>query len=474
MALSPEDRKARQAIWADIDRLHLRIVDKKREINRGLPIFRLNHDVMLEIFIHCALASMFPPFGYRPRGQKAFEWLNVTRVCHYWREVALNSPSLWSHFLLTNSAPRTRELLARSKRATLSVESDRETSISDGQVLELLFENIDRTRVLDIALDHRKPIPSIQLPLVAPQLTRFILRCDYRMQEPFPIPLKGCDMPKLSHLELHNVAITWPNSVLRASLTHLVITAPCLAIRQAPGLPPLPSLIDVLKDMPLLEHLDLKSVSHILRIPPSETRLLRLDHLRLLKLAEGGTLCASFLSHVIHPATACIHLSPDFSRNTSQDVKALRKAILEKLDGTKTVEGVQQFVTSAAFKSMSMGNTTEIVVWTSETSLEDLAEEGECFRASQNAFLRVRYNQFIPMPLRTVYKIIPLDNVTKLSFDEETAGIRDWIAISQSLPNVEHIVAQKSLKCTFRVRVRLCLRMKVLQESLNSRGRLQP
>lgn len=47
-------------------------------------------------------------------------WIKIAHVCHLWREVALSSPRLWSD-LTIGTIDWTREMLARSKQAPLSI-----------------------------------------------------------------------------------------------------------------------------------------------------------------------------------------------------------------------------------------------------------------------------------------------------------------------------------------------------------------
>ena len=63
-------------------------------MNAFLRILRLLPDVLEIIFIHSARnyhgTNHRPPF-------RLPSWANVSYVCHYWHNVALNCPALWSY-----------------------------------------------------------------------------------------------------------------------------------------------------------------------------------------------------------------------------------------------------------------------------------------------------------------------------------------------------------------------------------------
>ncbi|KAF9016248.1 hypothetical protein BDZ89DRAFT_923976, partial [Hymenopellis radicata] len=62
------------------------------------PIRSIPNELLLEIFGHCIskIPSDEDPDTLDPKGAP---WL-LARVCHRWRELAVNTPQLWMHLLL--------------------------------------------------------------------------------------------------------------------------------------------------------------------------------------------------------------------------------------------------------------------------------------------------------------------------------------------------------------------------------------
>lgn len=400
---------------------------------------------MSEIFIQCALTTMFREDDEDWQFHASYRWLAVTRVCHSWRETALNCPSLWSYALLIDSPRHMCGIIARAKQATLSLECDRERRISSHHTLNIVAENLARVRVLDLSLYDNNPRPRVESPPVASQLTYFALRYDPETQKHCPILFEQCDMPKLLHLELHEVSVSWTSPVFRPSLTRLVISASSRRTGTHSSIPQSAttahtSLIEALGSMPLLRHLDLTNSSTILQISASENDILHLPHLRVLKLRDHTQYCTSFLDHVEHPATTCISLDPTFGKNATKDVTALRSAIMAKLKRARDPNPDRMHITSVAFINTRMYRHAEVVGWTTDITFEEFTNESTGVHNSSAVPFRISYRD--PMSLSTVWKLYPLRNVTKLYFATEMAELKEWLSIAKFLPNVEHLAVR--------------------------------
>ena len=88
--------------------------------NSLLPVFRLPPEILEVIFIHGACD--YYENNHRGRFTSCVPtWVNVSYVCSYWRNIALNSPTLWGYHF--NVSQRwTEELLLRSKQAPLKMD----------------------------------------------------------------------------------------------------------------------------------------------------------------------------------------------------------------------------------------------------------------------------------------------------------------------------------------------------------------
>ncbi|KAF8136118.1 hypothetical protein EV363DRAFT_1428578 [Boletus edulis] len=80
-------------------------------------ISRLPTETLQDIFIHCArdyhYQNLYPTVSVP-------SWVNVSYVCRHWRNVALESPTLWTYIFIM-SRRWTEVLLARSKQASLKI-----------------------------------------------------------------------------------------------------------------------------------------------------------------------------------------------------------------------------------------------------------------------------------------------------------------------------------------------------------------
>lgn len=79
----------------------------KRHFNTFPPINALPPEILSNIFLFLVFTSPFihNPFDPPASVKQAYWWLRCTRVCHYWREVALQFPTLWSFIVLDAEYP---------------------------------------------------------------------------------------------------------------------------------------------------------------------------------------------------------------------------------------------------------------------------------------------------------------------------------------------------------------------------------
>ncbi|KAI0056724.1 hypothetical protein BV25DRAFT_1546958 [Artomyces pyxidatus] len=76
-------------------------------------------------------------------------WINVTHVCHSWREVALGHAALWSSIDSTVSSPWREEMLRRSAQCPLSLHLHINSSNIEG-LHHLIFDNLSRIQHLSL------------------------------------------------------------------------------------------------------------------------------------------------------------------------------------------------------------------------------------------------------------------------------------------------------------------------------------
>ena len=104
--------------------------------NALAPVWALPTEVITAIFSFLN----FPGSSPDPR----LAWLHVTRVCHQWREIALNLPLFWSHIDFTNlTSAGAAEIVTRANKARLYLEATFSDGPQDVQPLQSIFFHDD-------------------------------------------------------------------------------------------------------------------------------------------------------------------------------------------------------------------------------------------------------------------------------------------------------------------------------------------
>lgn len=107
--LSSEERSQ---IEQEVDKHRVEAARLCRRLNSGASVMRLPDELLAEIFALCVSVWQdecetyplgrrgFPNNSYSP-----YKWVRVTHVCHRWRELAVNTPRLWTNIMATNPEP---------------------------------------------------------------------------------------------------------------------------------------------------------------------------------------------------------------------------------------------------------------------------------------------------------------------------------------------------------------------------------
>ncbi|KAF8202333.1 hypothetical protein BJ912DRAFT_944526 [Pholiota molesta] len=257
-------------------------------------------------------------------GRLFHKWIKLTHVCRHWRNVAIDSPSLWVIPPLGNF-PWAEEMLRRSKGASLVIKADISLKTPVTPALRLALNHGSRIKHLSIqsiTLDLWNALQN-ELPKSAPRLEYLSLRAvpssweadgddsDLDEEEWDPIPVSEAILPKtnrLRHLDLSNCEIDWnlPSSLLH-SITHLKLHL----------LPENSKLngkqyVDALKAMPSLEFLELDEALPFAMVSESV-------HLTSLRYYIG----VQFFRCITFPPTASINVDCYSTANSSGDFSGI-------------------------------------------------------------------------------------------------------------------------------------------------------
>ncbi|KAF9232496.1 hypothetical protein BU15DRAFT_81183 [Melanogaster broomeanus] len=267
------------------------------------PVCRLPPDVLATIFLYQAYSFYRDPRYSGTWG--APPWANVSYICRHWRDVALNTSSLWS-FLFVSPARWTEELLSRTKMLPVRIRInvghwDREEMIFLEQV------TTDVTRIPGSFLGApsqprgRGLFQTVDTCAALAHVASFLER-----------------HPVLQVLELYHCHVPWSSPIFTA------LTSLRLRDIASSSQPTITELLAMLRHMPDLAHLYLENA-----LPGAEDTLnnqhsllsecLDLPHLSRLALVAPFSTVVVFLSNVIVPLKTEIRLCCR-QFNTASDV----------------------------------------------------------------------------------------------------------------------------------------------------------
>ncbi|TFK85026.1 hypothetical protein K466DRAFT_664773 [Polyporus arcularius HHB13444] len=134
----------------------------KSKTNQGASVHRLPNEILHRIFKHLVLRREayagyeLYVYGQREPGSDTRTILRLTHVCRRWRDLLLNSPSLWAR-ISCSDAEVTRTFLERSRSAPLSLV----LSDYDPNAEEILAEHGWRLERLDLAISEGSDLFSL-------------------------------------------------------------------------------------------------------------------------------------------------------------------------------------------------------------------------------------------------------------------------------------------------------------------------
>ncbi|KAF8555379.1 hypothetical protein OG21DRAFT_913367 [Imleria badia] len=295
-------------------------------------ICRLPTETLEDIFIQQA-RDYYSENGSHPT-RTLPSWVNVSYVCRYWRNVALNCPTLWTYLFIMS--PRwTEELLARSKQAPLKLHVN---SYVQGQgswpqcVVGKVMDHVERIQELRLCLSRvvleNQLYSKFSSP--APCLRNLEISAPFGSLEwELPSVLFDGDTPALRTLEFNYCPVAWHLFKLNG-LTSLSLFQVPSQFQQ--NMEELLATLRCMQDLiRLCLHGALPGAAGFLSSTVFRTfQKINLPHLSSLWIAAPLSTVIAFLSCADIPLKTEIRLECDFEDGSSLNAYALLSSLLAK------------------------------------------------------------------------------------------------------------------------------------------------
>ena len=298
--------------------LYSQISAIKAQFNTRCPIGRLFPEILSAIFQAIVDDWSLTIEGMENGDHIPYDWLVITHVCSYWRNVAIETSTLWSHIVL-HKDKLIKLMLKRSRRAALSLYCWDDLSLDPDlarqrRIFDFIsphLPRVERMQIVSLWLDLLPPhsFPHLLFAHHLPSI-RFISLKDvggyafYRLPDIENWAKQKRISPKSYRFE--NLSAYTAEALVGSSLLHLSMT------RMA-GLDLL-FFVSILVKCPQLESLVCVSSDFIHfesdgYFPTLVTATL--PQLRFLKLELGADLEAlsTLLQHISHPTATSVYLA---------------------------------------------------------------------------------------------------------------------------------------------------------------------
>lgn len=323
-------------------------------MNAVIPIARLPPELLAQIFV-AYIAAMKGYSSYRHRGSSHYYWVEVTHVCHHWREVALNTPKLWSDILIESgcgSVERVQTFIARSKQAALHI-AVLSTKEKWYPTLQEVLREIHRAETLKLKLGRDVlSVAMNHLPSKAPHLRLLDIQTPYNStpSDYVVFPLGKCAAPSLTDLTISSHRVNWAKGIFPQSLARLYISG------GAQNTSLCKDVVEALDGLPALEYLQLIDV--LSPFPESTTSLpptfspVCFAKMKDLRIASSALISVYFLAHCVVPASTKITLTIQ-SSCSAEAVPLMIAPLSSKLNEGLIADG-KQAVNSVVISSSCM------------------------------------------------------------------------------------------------------------------------
>ncbi len=318
------------------------------EYNSLSWICKMDNHIITEVLSHF-YNNVTAPIRYGPGGLKTggtyygnpYKWITVTQVCRKLRRIALNTKQLWGTIWITRNSECVSEMLHRSGTSNLIVICQNRMRRPERYILDLILEALPRIEHFYMYNPQAIAVKDRRHIMDAPQLRSLIISLRTADHDPssdqyIQYHLATCCLPSLERLEIHMYRSVLGDTLFRPTLKHLVLRAPPTdsdIVGASNRRPNVATLISALRDMPLLETLELEFVFQA----PSEQEcggvaVVHLEYLRELRvLSQRPQSCAEFVERICPPNLACIFVQCDEgSKSETKRILAFMRSVCDR------------------------------------------------------------------------------------------------------------------------------------------------
>ncbi|KDQ53826.1 hypothetical protein JAAARDRAFT_209615 [Jaapia argillacea MUCL 33604] len=274
--------------------------------NSLLPVWRIPAETLVDIFLHLSDDEGIENIETKPWKS----WVKVTHVCHYWREVALDNPLLWTHLPIT--LPKwTLRMLSLSKQAPLHIDCFPQHP-THFQALLRALEHMERIEYLAIYVGFGSDeLSKLSLITPAPRLKCLrLLHGDCFVVRRLPDDLFSGQTPCLRAIALVGLCLDWASPIF-SNLVEIDISYSNIRMHlyRNRALPSAEDMARILRNCPhlqslqLIESLPRPTAPGLPILPP-----IPLPNLRRLVVEGPAPDCASFVKQITYPPTIALRL----------------------------------------------------------------------------------------------------------------------------------------------------------------------
>ena len=424
--------------------------------NALAPISSLPTEVIAAIFsfLRVHVTPVVFSLDEKPNRLDHLAWLQVTHVCHQWREIAISDPLFWSYidFTIFNSAGTT-EILTRAKNAPLYLEArvprghwDEARFSAFRKELHNHVSNVCHLAISAERFHLNRTLKELSSP--APALEYLWLSCEEDSEPRWEsregqafVPDTLFDgitgTPRLSCIKLRKLDVSWQSSLLRG-VRHL-------DIRDPPTRPSLSVWLDALDEMPQLKTLSLQGASPEAPPRPSPPynvdRTVTLPFLAVFKIISPARDCGLALAHLILPALTSLRLCSIGLRQNGSEVREIIPYVARHAHVLQDNQPLQCMI----FSNDVMY--TGILAWSLpdiDVDLPNPTDFPSAMRSERVAFSYVNLDgspESDMVVLDAVMEALPLDDLITLTSQNRTGTLNElfWLRHVPRWPRLRRV-----------------------------------